>query len=72
MAQPTLTEMDGINCIPTQEGRDKAIQEIASRPQVLPLNQRHYFTAQELQDIRDRTPEAMAKWPALANQNHGR
>ena len=73
MAQPTPIELDGIACIPTSEGRDKALAEIHQRPQVLPLNQRHYFTAQELQDIRDRTPEAIAKWPALCgNQNYGR
>lgn len=42
MAQPTPIEWDAINAIPTQEGRDKALAEIHSRPQVLPLNQRKY------------------------------
>lgn len=72
MAQPTPIEWDGINAIPTKEGREKALAEIQQRPQVLPMDQRHYFTTQELQEIRDRTPEAMAKWPALFTQNLGR
>ncbi len=40
MAQPTPIEWDGINAIPNQADRDKAIQEIAQRPQALPLDER--------------------------------
>ena len=40
MAQPTPIEWDGINLLPTQEAKDKALQEIAQRPGVLPLDKR--------------------------------
>lgn len=44
------------------EWEQKNAEEIANRPShVLPLNRRHFYTPQELQDIRDRKPEALAK-----------
>ena len=45
----------------SKEWEEQNAKEIANRPQVLPLNKRHYFTPQELQDIRDKKPEALAK-----------
>ena len=46
--------------------------EVAARPKATPIKGRHVFTAQELQDIREGTPEARAKWPAMFAQNLGR
>jgi len=42
MAQPTLIEWDGINALPTEEDKRKALLEIAQRPGVLPMNMRKY------------------------------
>jgi hypothetical protein len=45
----------------SKEWEEQNAKEIANRPQVLPLNKRHYFTPQELQDIRDEKTEALAE-----------
>jgi hypothetical protein len=60
MSTPTMMERDSIATLAPADQK-RILDEIAGRPEPLPLNQRHYFTAQELQDIRDGKPEAMAK-----------
>jgi len=46
--------------------------EVNRRPQPTPIEGRHVFTPQELEDIRNGTDEARQKWPALFNKDHRR
>lgn len=43
------------------EWEQACADEVASRPTASPIEGRHFFTPQELQDIRDGKPEALAK-----------
>lgn len=71
MAEPTLLEQEALSQL-TPTVRTKALGEINSRPTATPIEGRHFFTAQELEDIRNGTDEARQKWPAMFNQFHGR
>lgn len=63
MSTIITTHEDGTVILPDDPAlRAKALHEIKNRPRVLPLNRRHYWTPEELEKLRNLSPEERRKF----------